>query len=113
MAGLHELEGRERGREERGLADRRVRGRVDAGGVYITFQFGSVRPSCGENHSPGSSACPEMGKLANFPASSGAEREKHSSSSISLSSLIFLLSCIFSSSSFSSPSQIFFRFQGR
>lgn len=40
---------------------------MDAGGVYITFQFGSVRPSCGENHSPGSSARPEMGKLANFP----------------------------------------------
>ena len=40
-------------------------------------------------------------------------RGRNSSSSISLSSLIFLLSCIFSSSSFSSPSQIFFRFQGR
>ena len=77
---------RERGRREEhgvertgGLADQGAEG-VDARGVYITFQFGSVRPSCGEEHSAGSSgqyASPsEMGKrkLANFPASLGEKR---------------------------------------
>lgn len=38
---------------------------MDVGGVYITFQFGSVRPSCEEEHSPGPSgqcAPPKWGK---------------------------------------------------
>ena len=125
---------RERGRREEhgvertgGLADQGAEG-VDARGVYITFQFGSVRPSCGEEHSAGSSgqyASPsEMGKrkLANFPASLGEKRRvslerraensaKKDTFSLSLSLSLFLcteISTLLSSFSYFSSSLSFF-----